>query len=886
MLGAVLLLGLSVQAEAAGYWLVVSSCKKESSANDVVKQLNSLGQQAAIQNIRQDGVLWHRVSMGPFGTKQKALQKKALLEKNGLRDSFLLADSSAKQETDSSRKKKTQAGQVPADERNQRYGLLLRSFKKENSAIQFVQSDLQAFLEQGVKVFIEKVRMDVSGTWYRVGFGPYAERQKAMQVKKRMLDEGRIDDLVLVKTRASGSLDMSKAHPKDNTLGTGKQPEVSPQAGRKSSPAEAAKKETQSLTLRWNPAEAPNLAGYKIYYDTKPGPPFDPPEEDLLQEGDSPLVVDKETTRIALHGLTQGKEYYFAITAYDDAGRESDFSNLISSRDIVAESSQTDQKQKQTTPIGTGEIAPGDVLRITVPGQKEMSKVYDVDPEGRIYLLTIGELEVLGLSLDGLRELLQDQLKNLMNKGAKVLVDMKARKRYVKIQGGVRYPGWYRLPQTTNLQEIIFLTDGLLPNVDTSSITITHRWQGPEETVPLPLDQSFELKPNDIIDIPIPPGYKRKIDPGDLLYIRLPQRQAPGRAIDTTDVADLKRDLGRTRITVDKNGYIHLPNYGHIHVNGKTPEQVRQSIHEMLPRYLQELKMVQVSIVEKQHFVQVLGHVSSPGNYNVLEQANIQEVVDTAGGAVDGANLSLVKIMRQRGDEKHTVMVNLYQYTITGDIRLLPPLQAKDTLFVPISASFGNIKRTLDAWDPPEEKLEEDAGSKVRIFGAIHNPGVYEIKKDDMNVMDLMVLASGETDDADLSKVLIIRNEKIEESYNFEEFLNGEEVSAIPTLQSGDTVYIKYVEKKSFEPKEDKVFFISGKVRSPGKYKLTDDMTIFQALAMAGGMDTWADGDKILILRRTKGKQRNIPYSYEKAIAGKYPEHNIIVRPNDTIHVP
>lgn len=510
MLGVVLLLGLSVQAEAAGYWLVVSSCKKESSANDVVKQLKSLGQQAVIHNVKQNGALWHRVSMGPYGTKQKALQKKALLERNGLQDSFLLADSSAKQETDSSRKKKPQAKQVTAAERDQRYGLLLRSFKKENSAIQFVQFDLQAFLEQGVKVFVEKVQMEVSGTWYRVGFGPYVGHRQAMQVKQRMLDSDRVDDLVLVATNAEGSLDLSQMRPKTDNQTAASQQRRSSQADQQATPRDGSPKGTQTLTLSWNPAEAPNLAGYKIYYDTKPGPPFDPPEEDLLQEGDSPLVVDKETTRIALHGLTQGKEYYFAITAYDASGRESDFSNLISSKDIVGESRQPDQKQKQTTPIGTGEIAPGDMLRITVPGQKEMSKVYDVDPEGRIYLLTIGELEILGLSLDGLRELLQEQLKNLMNKGAKVLVDMKARKRYVKIHGGVRYPGWYRLPQTTNLQEIIFLTDGLLPNVDKSGITITHRRQGQEETVPLPLGKSFELKPNDIIDIPIPPGYKQK----------------------------------------------------------------------------------------------------------------------------------------------------------------------------------------------------------------------------------------------------------------------------------------------------------------------------------------------------------------------------------------
>lgn len=884
LLSVVVTFVFSCRAE-AGYWLVISSCKQKSSAHDVLKKMEDLGQTAEVQKVQQGGQVWYRVSLGPYETEPQALQKKRLLKQQGMHDLFLINDSLQENATGYSKKTPNRSRASTPAERSS-YGLLLRSFKKKDSAIQYVKSELQPFLGQGVKVFVEEIDMEVSGTWYRVGFGPYAGQESALQVKQRMLDNGQIGDLALVETKAEHSLYLFQTEPDNDTNVRTESQKTSPPGVKPSKKAEDAAKTGRSLTLRWNPAEAPDLAGYKIYYDTKPGPPFDPSDADVLQEGDSPLVVDKDTTRIVLHGLTQGKEYHFAITAYDASGRESDFSNLISSKDIAGKSSRPDQRQREAQADGTGVIAPGDVLHITVPGQKEMSKDYDVDPEGSIYLLTLGELEVLGLSREGLRELLQERLKKLMNKGARVQVQLKARKRYVKVQGGVRYPGWYRLPQTTNLEEIVFLTGGLTPKVDRSKITITHRWRGTEEVVSFPVDQDTDLKPNDIIDVPIPQGYKQKIDPGDLLYIRLPQRQAPSRAIDTTDVADLKRDLGRTRIEVDNNGYIHLPNYGHLNVNGKTPGQVQQSIHDMLPRYLQELQMVQVSIIEKQHFVQVLGHVSNPGNYNVLESANIQEVVDAAGGAVDGANLSLVKIIRQRGGTEHTVMVNLYQYNITGDIRLLPPLQAKDTLFVPISASFGNIKRTLDAWDPPEEKLEEDAGSKARIFGAIHNPGVYEIKQEDMNVMDLIVLASGETDDADLSKVLIIRNDKIEESYNFEEFLNGEEVSDIPVLQSGDTVYIKYVEKKTFEPKEDKVFFISGKVRDPGKYKLTDDLTIFQAMAMAGGMDTWADGDKILIIRRVNGKQRNIPFSYEKAIAGKYPEHNIIVRPNDTIHVP
>lgn len=93
------------------------------------------------------------------------------------------------------------------------------------------------------------------------------------------------------------------------------------------------------VTLMWDANTEPNLAGYRIYYDTNPGHPY---EGYGAQEGASPIEIDlynddenpdPEVVEYTIDGLPDG-EYYFAVTAFDDGvpPLESDYSNEVSTR--------------------------------------------------------------------------------------------------------------------------------------------------------------------------------------------------------------------------------------------------------------------------------------------------------------------------------------------------------------------------------------------------------------------------------------------------------------------------------------------------------------------------------------------------------------------------
>ncbi len=83
-----------------------------------------------------------------------------------------------------------------------------------------------------------------------------------------------------------------------------------------------------------------------------------------------------------------------------------------------------------------------------------------------------------------------------------------------------------------------------------------------------------------------------------------------------------------------------------------------------------------------------------------------------------------------------------------------------------------------------------------------------------------------------------------------------------------------------------KNFYIVGRVNQPGRYPLSPNMTVLQALSVAGGPIPLAHKDNIRIIRRSEGKEEILRFDYDKVISGKKLEQNILLEPNDTIIVP
>lgn len=80
--------------------------------------------------------------------------------------------------------------------------------------------------------------------------------------------------------------------------------------------------------------------------------------------------------------------------------------------------------------------------------------------------------------------------------------------------------------------------------------------------------------------------------------------------------------------------------------------------------------------------------------------------------------------------------------------------------------------------------------------------------------------------------------------------------------------------------------YILGQVTRGGAYPLVPDMTVMQALSIAGGFTAYANVKKIYVMRREKGADKIFAVNYKEVISGRKTEQNIHLKAGDTIVVP
>jgi polysaccharide export outer membrane protein len=80
--------------------------------------------------------------------------------------------------------------------------------------------------------------------------------------------------------------------------------------------------------------------------------------------------------------------------------------------------------------------------------------------------------------------------------------------------------------------------------------------------------------------------------------------------------------------------------------------------------------------------------------------------------------------------------------------------------------------------------------------------------------------------------------------------------------------------------------YILGQVTRGGAYPLVPDMTVMQALSVAGGFTPYANVKKIHVIRTENGTDKILPLNYKEVSSGRKTEQNVHLRPGDTIVVP
>ena len=177
-------------------------------------------------------------------------------------------------------------------------------------------------------------------------------------------------------------------------------------------------------------------------------------------------------------------------------------------------------------------------------------------------------------------------------------------------------------------------------------------------------------------------------------------------------------------------------------------------------------------------------------------------------------------------------------------------------------------------------QIEQDASQRVFVMGEVRSPGPYPFAGE-LSLIEALARA-GSTATTAAPQVLVIRPSHSKGSagpilpadnksdaevirINLTDLQSGGLTRSNITLQDGDTVFVPRAQ----------LVYISGQVRSPGAYAVTEGMTLLQALSLAGGVTDKGAAGRTKVIRDVKGKKTEIKLKLTD-----------VVQPGDTIVVP
>jgi len=217
------------------------------------------------------------------------------------------------------------------------------------------------------------------------------------------------------------------------------------------------------------------------------------------------------------------------------------------------------------------------------------------------------------------------------------------------------------------------------------------------------------------------------------------------------------------------------------------------------------------------------------------------------------------------------------RFTVDGDGALTYPLLGRVSAGgMTLRAAEAYLKRTLverGLFRNPQitVAIDEYRSQKVFVIGEVRRPGVYPLSGS-MTLIEALALADSASPDAGHEAVVVrqggsgagAEDEEVIHA-NFRDLENGN-LSQNVVLRDGDTVIVPRAE----------TIYVFGEVRAPGSYALQDeDVTVIQALALAGGISERGSTGRVEIVRIIDGELREL----EADLAD-------VVRPGDTIVVP
>ena len=158
--------------------------------------------------------------------------------------------------------------------------------------------------------------------------------------------------------------------------------------------------------------------------------------------------------------------------------------------------------------------------------------------------------------------------------------------------------------------------------------------------------------------------------------------------------------------------------------------------------------------------------------------------------------------------------------------------------------------------------ITERVSNRITLVGSFVSPGNYDYVPG-RRLLDIIAIAEGLTEDAASIAYLTRENRKTgKQQYyvvDMDALVKDGNMGYNVAINGGDVIFV---------PEAGKCF-VDGAVRKPGSYPIKGDMTITEAIVLAGGLAGYADDDKIKLVRYTgKGERVIISLSFNELQEG------------------
>jgi protein involved in polysaccharide export with SLBB domain len=363
------------------------------------------------------------------------------------------------------------------------------------------------------------------------------------------------------------------------------------------------------------------------------------------------------------------------------------------------------------------------------------------------------------------------------------------------------------------------------------------------------------------------------------------------------------------QLTVNTNGQILIPDVGPVYIAGSTFQEAENRVIQRLtaiysdmggnnPQTFAQVNMGQLRSIQ----VNLLGEVTAPGTYTLPVTATVFNGLYLSGGPNQIGSFRNIKIIR---NNKVFKTIDIYKFLVNADPSENILLKDDDIIFIPAAEKRvevnGEFKRNgifelkegemlsdlirfaggftensylskiqiyrktqqgfqisdiafaqltstplLNGDEIRNKQILNTFENRVTISGAVYRPGDYEWHEG-LTLNELIMKADSILPDAFLNRGIITRyNPDLTTSsisFNLEEILTGK--SNIE-LYPEDIILIK----SHFDLKEQPFITVNGEVLKSGNFIWSDNLTLGDAIFLAGGFTEGADSTYIEVARR------------------------------------